>query len=241
MDGEGGKLLLRCFAGCEFGDIMDALKHRGLHNDNRVQRRDAPRIVTKIEPDEIALDIWRLSEPIEGTSAEEYLWRRGITLKLPSLGYYRGSLVAAVHQPYGGITAIQKTPIKADLHRGHRTTKGPLGNGAVRLGAAQRIMGIAEGVETALSAMMLTGMSIWACLGSKRMHQVELPPLVEHVHIFADNDIPGFEAAHRTRDVHHALGRDVTIRRPPPEFSGTISLWPMPTHGRGKEHERYSH
>jgi hypothetical protein len=210
---------LRCFAGCEFEDIIDALRGRGLVNDNRAEpRRDAPRVIPKIEADPLALELWEKSEPIHGTIAEEYLQRRGLLLTPPSLGHYRGSLIAAVHQPYHGVTAIQKTPIRPDFSRGDRMTKGPLGTGAVRLGAAQEIMGIAEGTETALSAMMLTGMSVWASLGGKRLHNVELPPFVREVHIFCDNDQPGREAAYRASDVHRALGRDVEIRRPPPEF-----------------------
>ena len=213
------RLLLRCFAGCEFEDIIDALRGRGLLNDNRVEpRRDAPRVIPKIEADPLALELWDRSEPIHGTIAEEYLQRRGLLLTPPSLGHYRGSMIAAVHQPYHGVTAIQKTPIEADFSHGDRMTKGPLGTGAVRLGAAQEIMGIAEGTETALSAMMLTGMSVWASLGGKRLHNVELPPFVREVHIFCDNDQAGREAAYRASDVHRALGRDVEIRRPPPEF-----------------------
>jgi len=213
------KLLLRCFAGCEFEDIIDALRGRGLLNDNRVEpRRDAPRPIPKTEPDPVAIELWERSEPICGTIAEEYLQRRGILLTPPSLGHYRGSMIAAVHQPYEGVTAIQKTLIRPDFSRGDRMTKGPLGNGAVRLGAPQEVMGIAEGVETALSAMMLTGMSVWASLGGKRLHNVELPPFVREVHIFCDNDQPGREAAYRASDVHRALGRDVEIRRPPKEF-----------------------
>ena len=127
-------------------------------------------------------------------------------------------MIAAVHQPYHGITAIQKTPINSDFSRGDRMTKGPLGAGAVRLGAAQEIMGIAEGMETALSAMMLTGLSVWASLGGKRLHNVELPAFVREVHIFADNDQPGREAAYRASDAHRELGRTVKIRRPPPQF-----------------------
>ena len=132
--------------------------------------------------------------------------------------HFRGAMIAAVHQPNGGITAIQKTPIKADFSRAKRMTKGSLGTGAVRLGAAQEIMGIAEGIETALSATMLTGMSVWASLGGKRLHNIELPPFVYEVHIFADNDQPGREAAYRASDAHRELGRAVKIRRPPPQF-----------------------
>jgi hypothetical protein len=210
---------LRCFAGCEFEDIIDALRGRGLLNDNRVEpRRDAPRVIPKIEADPLALELWDRSEPIHGTIAEEYLQRRGLLLTPPSLGHYRGSMIAAVHQPYHGVTAIQKTPIKPDFSRGDRMTKGPLGTGAVRLGAPQEVMGIAEGVETALSAQMLTAMSVWASLGGKRLHNVELPPFVREVHIFADNDTPGREAAYRASDAHRALGRDVEIRRPPEQY-----------------------
>jgi hypothetical protein len=159
-----------------------------------------------------------MSQPIFGTIAEEYLQRRGIPLTPPSLRHYRGAMIAAVHQPKQGITAIQKTPIRSDFSRGDRMTKGPLGSGAVRLGAAREIMGIAEGTETALSAMTLTGMPVWASLGGKRLHNVELPSFVREVHIFADNDTPGREAAYRASDAHRELGRTVRIRRPPPQF-----------------------
>jgi putative DNA primase/helicase len=216
-DGDDGRLLLRCFAGCEFEDVAGELRARGLA-DRPERRYPPPKLVPKVEPDRIALDIWQASEPIHGTIAEEYLQRRGILLTPPALAHHRGAMVAAFEQPYHGITAIQKTPIKADFSRGDRMTKGPLGNGAVRLGAAQEIMGVAEGVETALSAMMLTGMSVWASLGGKRLHNVELPAVVREVHIFADNDQPGREAAYRASDVHRELGRSVKIRRPPPEF-----------------------
>lgn len=219
-DGDGGRLLVRCFAGCEFDDIAAELRSQGLFGEAPYRSRPAarPKVAPPPEPDRVALDIWAQSEPIHGTIAEEYLQRRGILLTPPSLRHHRGSMVAAVTQPYVGITAIQKTPVKADCTRGDRMTKGPLGAGAVRLGAIARVMGIAEGTETALSAMMLTGMSVWASLGGKRLHNVELSPIVERVHIFSDNDEPGREAAERAAEVHRGLGRTVKIRRPPPEF-----------------------
>jgi len=46
----------------------------------------------------------------------------------------------------------------------------------------------------------------------------ELPPIVEEVHIFSDNDDPGRQAAERARQVHRELGRIVAVRRPPSEF-----------------------
>jgi putative DNA primase/helicase len=37
-DGDDGRLLLRCFAGCDFADVIDELKLRGL-----ASRRELPR------------------------------------------------------------------------------------------------------------------------------------------------------------------------------------------------------
>ena len=39
-DGDDGRLLLRCFAGCDFVDILDELKHRGLVDGPNRFRRD---------------------------------------------------------------------------------------------------------------------------------------------------------------------------------------------------------
>jgi putative DNA primase/helicase len=221
-DGDDGRLLMRCHAGCEFPEILGELKRRGLvDNDRRQERRDQPRVIPiktaqpKIEPDPVALDIWQNSEPIYGTIAEEYLQRRGLLLTPPALAHCQGAMIVRVEQPYAGITAIQKTPINADFTRGDRWTKGPLGTGAVRLGAAQEIMGLAEGTETALSAMQLTGMSVWACLGASRLHNVELPPFVREVHIFADDDEAGRDAAEKTAAVHQSLRRRVLVHYPP--------------------------
>jgi len=83
------------------------------------------------------------------------------------------------------------------------------------LGAPAKIMGLAEGVETALSAMQMTGMTVWASLGASRLHNVELPPEVEQVHIFADNDEPGRAAARRAGQMHANTGREVLLRSPP--------------------------
>ena len=67
-------------------------------------------------------------------------------------------------------------------------------------------MGLAEGVETALSAMQMAGMTVWASLGASRLHSVELPPEVEEVHVFVDNDEPGRTAAKRTAESTPASG-----------------------------------
>jgi putative DNA primase/helicase len=216
-DGDDGRLLLSCFAGCEFKDVTAELKHRGLIEQGK-KSKYIPPPPPPIDPDPTALEIWEQSETIHGTIAEEYLQRRGILLTPPALRHHRGAMVASVTQPHKGVIAIQRTPINADFTRGVRWTKGSLHSGAVRLGPPARVMGIAEGTETALTAMMLAGMTVWAALG-RRMHRVELPPIVEEVHIFSENGDPGRSAAERATEVHRDLGRIVKVRRPPDDFN----------------------
>jgi putative DNA primase/helicase len=223
-DGDDGRLLLRCFAGCEFVDILDELKHRGLV-DGRVpvhppHARSKPK---PHDPDPEALKIWVASRPLQHSFAAEYLERRGIALKPPSLRCRIDvpALVAGVQRPDGKIVAVQQLRLTNEGEKVDvlcpRLTTGALGAGAVRFGPAGEVTGLAEGVETALSAMELSGVTVWASLGSARLHQVELPPEVEEVHVFVDNDEPGRLAAKRAADVHTSLGRRVYLRSPPDE------------------------
>jgi putative DNA primase/helicase len=215
------RLLLRCFAGCEFVDILDELKHRGLVESKQSNSRQVSRPVpSEPEPDATALAIWRATVEPHNTFVQEYLERRGIPL-LPQFICCQTNppaMVAAVQRRDGKIIAVQQTWL---THSGEkagvsppRITTGSLGSGAVRLGAVAEVMGLAEGIETALSAMQLTGMTVWATLGSTRMHNVWIPPEVRELHVFADNDDAGRKAAKLTFEAHR-LVRKVVPRFPP--------------------------
>jgi putative DNA primase/helicase len=218
-----GMMVGCCFApGCEFGDILDELKYRGLTDGAQPPlRRFTPSVHRSAEPDPDvgALTIWQATVEAHETFVDEYLNRRGIYLRPPMLRCRvdRKSMVAGVQAPDGKIVAIQQTWLTSEGEKASptRLTTGNLGSGAVRLGAPARIMGLAEGVETALSAMQMTGMTVWASLGASRLHNVELPPEVEQVHLFADNDEPGRAAARRAAQTHANAGREVWLRSPP--------------------------
>jgi putative DNA primase/helicase len=222
-DGDDGRLLLRCFAGCDFLEVLDELKCRGLADGNQSSpmRGFTPSLHRFVEPDPDvgALAIWQATIETQETFVDEYLSRRGIYLRPPMLRCRldRRSMVAAVQAPDSKVIAIQQTWLTGEGEKApaKRLTTGNLGAGAVRLGAVARTMGLAEGVETALSAMQMTGMTVWASLGAARLHSVELPSEVEEVHIFVDNDEPGRTAAKRAADAHTSLGRRVYLRSPP--------------------------
>lgn len=68
---------------------------------------------------------------------------------------------------------------------------------AVRLMPAGDVLGIAEGIETALSAAALEGVPVWAALNTALLAKFEPPAGVTLLRIYADNDAPGLLAAGR--------------------------------------------
>jgi putative DNA primase/helicase len=69
---------------------------------------------------------------------------------------------------------------------------------AVRVsGAAECVLGVAEGVETALSAALLDGAPVWAALNTSLLAKFQPPPGVTLLRVYADRDAPGLEAAAR--------------------------------------------
>ena len=215
--------LFKCFAGCDTRDIIAELRRRGIYDGTESHRGFAnnPRPDRKPDhtPDLKAIAEWGKAWRARGSIVEtKYLPARGITIEPPPsircsaatyLDHYQlPAMVAAVQAPDRNVIAVQMTLIDP---RGHkkaqvgmpRKTIGALGWGAVRLGAAGRELGLAEGVETALSAMQLTGIPCWACIGAARMQRVWIPDEVEDLHLFGDADEAGRAAVQRTAYHHH--------------------------------------
>ena len=226
---DGDKVpLFKCFAGCDPRDVLDALRARGILATNPCTRtRAASSPPSPHDPDPAALEIWRNAKPAPGSIVETYLRGRGIVLPVPPsircgtvmhLGRYpMPIMVAAVQRPDGKIVSVQTTLL---THAGQkapvakpRITTGTLGEGAVRLAQATSALGLAEGIEDALSAMQLTGAPCWTSLGAGRMQRVAVPDHVAALHIFGDNDAAGIAAVERTAFAHRH--RRVILRYPP--------------------------
>lgn len=60
--------------------------------------------------------------------------------------------------------------------------------GAVQLYPPGPTLGVAEGIETAIAASEDTGLPVWAATTAVLLESFEVPPGVEHLVIFADND-----------------------------------------------------
>jgi len=240
-DANNGKVLVRCHAGCDQQQVIAALKERGIWSNpgrrhvrmiashsgttNDQGRGDANRT-------QAALRIWRATVPADGTMVETYLRSRGIVMSVPATlrfhaaikhprGHLWPAMVAlvtrgeddtplAIHRTFlagGGGGKASVDPQKMML--------GPCRGGAVRLGRTGDGLMIAEGIETALSAMQTTGHAAWAALSTSGLRSLDLPGGARDVIVLADGDDAGEAAACDCAWRWKREGRRVRIARPP--------------------------
>jgi putative DNA primase/helicase len=104
------------------------------------------------------------------------------------------AMLAMVSAPDGKPATIHKTYIttaggKAAVDGPRKLAPGTIPAGsAVRLAAHGSVLGIGEGIETALAAMTLFGTPCWAALNAGMLEKFEPPPAANHLVIYADND-----------------------------------------------------
>lgn len=179
-----------------------------LESETRQQARKAQELAYQEDTREAAQGVWDASVPIKGTLAETYLRSREIALdEYPDMLRFHPSLpypgkpkpypvlVCRVDDVVGNLTAIWRIFLREDGRKADvenaKLGLGPSAGGAVRLNGLGPHIGIAEGVETALAAWMLTGrkIPIWSGL-STAISGVEIPLGVSRVTIFPDGDRP---------------------------------------------------
>jgi putative DNA primase/helicase len=238
-DDDGGKVLVRCHAGCDQQKVIAALKARGIWQGTDRVIRSQPRPATKDEPDRndaertrTALRLWGASVPATGTLVETYLRSRGIVMPIPATLRFHGgtkhargkfwpAMVAlvtrgtdgaplAIHRTFLARDGTGKAPIEPA-----KMILGPCRGGAVRLGPITDRLLVAEGIENALSAMQATGQAAWAALSTSGLRTLELPVEARDVVVLADGDEPGEAAAHDAARRWKRGGRRVRIARPP--------------------------
>jgi hypothetical protein len=185
-----------------------------------------------------AVGIWAAAKPIPldpNNPARRYLLEvRKIGIEIlpstlrfhPELPHYETGLVfpaivAAISGPDRKLTGAQRIWLrrdgtgKADV-ASPKMTLGRMRDGACRLAPAGRELGVAEGIETGLSAMELYRIPVWAACGS-RMDTIAIPDEVERLVVFADRGEAGAAAAQRAR-LHFIAHCPVAIAPPPEPF-----------------------
>jgi putative DNA primase/helicase len=88
------------------------------------------------------------------------------------------------------ITYLTRSGTKADVEPPKRVMAGKLPDGcAIRLMPAAEIMGVAEGIESAISASLLFDMPVWACVNGGLLAKWRPPDIAHEIIVFGDNDL----------------------------------------------------
>lgn len=144
---------------------------------------------------------------------------------------YLPAMIARVDNPAGELVGIHRTylqpgePCKARIEKPKRLMPvrncGDMVGSAIRLYEADGIvLGVTEGIETALSARRIFGaerghhLPVWATISAGGLASVQIPAHVRHVIIFADHDPVGIKAAHKLAERLQTEGRTSEIKIP---------------------------
>ncbi len=221
--GDDGKLLVYCHAGCESVDVLREIDRllgggaRKLFEFTRTvnDQSDKQRSINRV---------WKESRgTIEGDLVWTYLVEsRKLPLDSipedlrfhPDLPYYENSddkpaligrypaMVAAVRDVDGRLVTLHRTYLNHDARKleGRQAKKlMPSASGvkgcAIRLGTVGDVVVVAEGIETALAASVLSGLPAWCALNAVGVASLVVSESVCKVVVAADRGEVGEKAA----------------------------------------------
>jgi len=183
--------------------------------------------------------IWSEAKPLDGIDpASRYLERRGLVMdKYPTLlrwiartvyshddktKTYHPAMLAKFVSPDARQWTVHRTFLdengnKADVPKSRKMMPGSIPEGgAVRLAPSAETMGIAEGIETALSAMAMFDIPVWAALNADCLMKWTPPATARSVLIFGDTD-SSFAGQYKASALAYRLkmeGYHVELRMP---------------------------
>lgn len=241
--GNNGKVLVHCFAGCSFTEVIKAIQSVDLLSSNNIKRYGLSNTnstsvsrVNKINSSSIEFinKLWKQAKPGSDSLVESYFRTRTLSIAVPSsIGllphhYHRESksywpcMISAVKRwPSDEVIAIHRTFL--DLNASgkapvipNKKILGKVAGGAVRFGEGLEVIALAEGIETALSYWQETGVTTWAVLSASGFSNIVIPTvdITKEVIILADHDTTGLKAAKLASKRFVQEGRKVYLIAP---------------------------
>ena len=229
-----GKLLLHCFAGCSFEDIVKAADiathsqncsntYKPVYDETTAALKLSKRI-SKAE------SIWKETIPLDGTLAQTYLNSRDIECWSDDIRFHPNlyfsqtksdmpAMVCAIRRN-GQFVGIHRTYLDADGNKLNKMMLGDCKGGSVYLGGAGDPITISEGIENGLSCrQMLTSKigTFLAAMSASNLGNFKLPSKPTTLIIAADDDHIGKVEAFKLGQRAASLGwRASTLMAPPP-------------------------
>jgi putative DNA primase/helicase len=207
-------------------------RHRG--DDHRPQiRRHAPEPQSEQHAKHLgfARSIWEATKPAKGTLVEKHLVEmRKLELPDSEAIRFHPRLRVTHTERFAPAMVCIMSDIRTDdftgVHRtfltddGRKISNAVLGRArgsAIKLDLLEGLgLGIAEGIETAIAARFLYR-PIWSVICANGMRHFPVLPAIEHLEIFADNDLNGVgeAAARECLERWENQGAEVAIVMPP--------------------------
>ena len=221
-DGER-RLIVNCFAGCDWQDVKAEFRRLGLPGGGNEPRR-CPKTAKATVPGAIlspkidaadddqerriktALSLWKASAPLPDTLGSRYFTeRRG--LHIGALGDLSHAL--RWHEGIGAVVALMTNSVTNEPTGIHRTFLNPDGTkrerkmlgkqGVIRLTPDDEVtagLGLTEGVEDGLAVLLSGWAPVWCATSSGAIERFPTLGGVEALTVFADDDPPGMKSAH---------------------------------------------
>lgn len=241
-DGDGSFICSNCGAGDGFEFLKRLRGWSFIDAAKEVDRvlgniQDVDPVKPRIDEDtrrKLLNDLWAGAVPVmQRDPVALYLGSRGLAVpngsviryasNCPLVGQGHGpAMVALVAGPEGRPATIHRTFITMDGRKIDRALMpGSIPDGsAVRLAPLGEVLGIAEGIETALAASAQFGIPVWAALNAGMMGKWQAPEGVNEVIVFGDND-ESFTGQAAAFALAHRLARKIKVRVEIPDRVGS--------------------
>jgi putative DNA primase/helicase len=233
---EPGRLLVKCFAGCDASAILDAI---GRERDEgpRHHREPVQLAFGDAERTARALALWGEALDPRGTPVEQYLRRErlvdppekalGAAIRFhpscPFAGKRTHAMVCLVRDIVTNEPrAVHRTALTVDGRKvkvdgKDRLALGPVGGGAIKLTPDEDVttcLGIGEGVESVLSLRLAPefgASAVWSLISAGGVERFPVLAGVESLWIAVDRDPAGTKAAQACANRWRAAGREVFV------------------------------
>lgn len=224
-EGDQGRVLVHCHAGCEPSDVIDALKEKGLWPDaprgrgvRRARSRPRPMATRPPTDDSVWRRAWEQAVELHDTPGEQYLIHaRRVGLPVSDVLRFHASapfsldgarrtpgLIAIVQSTDGSVIGAQVTALRPDGSgkaggRRSRFNFGAIAGGAVRLAPLQdgdRASALAI-AEGVETALGFTALCGYPCWAAlgANLKSFTCPRNADELVIAADNDAAGIDCA----------------------------------------------
>jgi len=224
---KGGMALLMCCKGWTYAEAATEVeKIVGLVTPVQVQDQPDPRPRLKALQESCIAPADAVIQYLEGRGLKPSEATRQAKVRYWENGEPQGLFDGMVHKvsgPDGKPLTFHVTYLdegkKADVSSPRKLMPaiGPLAGAAIRLGRGAEEMGIAEGIETALSASELYKLPVWSAINTTLLEKFDPPSICKRLWIFGDSDrsFAGQKSAYALAERLAKTGLEVHVLIPP--------------------------